>query len=1153
MTTGEPRRVPARPPASSPEQEITAIAARHPSARETIIFAPGMPWDATMFQRPQQLARALARCGALVFYMQPEAAAPLQAKFTELETRLFLCSAPAPAFRDLPAAYVYVLTWNIPRLAYFESPRVIYDYLDDISAFHGDRRRMERDHADYLSKADLVLATSHRLYRQAAALRTDCLLCPNGVDAAHFTLTAPPPPADLLPVLSRRRPIIGYHGALARWVDYTLLRILAQKRPEYEFVLVGTDHDQTLSSSGLLEMPNITWLGPKPYADLPAYVGHFDVGLIPFQVNEITHATSPIKLFEYYAAGKPVIIPPLDEAGRLPEALVAASPAEWLERLEQGLEMAGRPEVRERLRSIGEQNSWEARAASILDRLATVSQVRPRQPWFVRWQARNPLLRLVGQTVKVWRMSGPRGVLKSIYYKIGERFKWLERLPGLRVPRFLDDTYIPEDNSQVTVYTDDPALFPNYWPRRGLAQAQGKPRAAVSLISTTYNEMEHLAGWLESVLAQTCPPDEIVVTDGGSTDGTFEYLAGFAEKSPISLRLFRERGANISRGRNIAIRNARNEIIASSDCGCRLHPTWLENLTAPFQAEPRTQVVAGWYRPIDRRGRDLPHWDWPALSQLDPQTFIPSSRSLAFTREAWKMVGGYPEWLTRTGEDTYFALELKRFCSRWAFAPSAVVDWYGPGAGLVILKAHSWAIGDGETGYKAWEYRRKARRILLGSLAFAFLVLLPGFALTGLLGIPPMSAWGGSLLAAVLLFLAGAALINRVPLYRPLSMLAIRLAQVIGFWTGARRKVQAEQRRLAKTKGVFFILAGVPIDDTGGGARCAQIAQELLRQNYWVVYVNRYPKYESKETGIRIVHPNLHTFEAGKFNWEAFQGRHEGLLAGLPKFALVDFPSADFLPLIQKIHAAGGTVLYEMVDDWNTPLGGDWYSPAVEEQIIRSSDGLVATAPVLQDKLQALSGRTALLLPNAVNSRLFDPQRAYPVPPDLPQAEWTAIYVGALWGDWFDWDLLAAAARRYPQAAVVVVGDYRGQCSDAPPNLHFLGLKPQAALPAYLAHADVALIPWKVNEITQATSPLKLYEYLAMRRPVVAPLLRPLAGIPGVHLAGSREEYLALIERARREPFPAAQVDEFVRANNWQERLSRLLEFALQASAGGAH
>jgi hypothetical protein len=95
---------------------------------------------------------------------------------------------------------------------------------------------------------------------------------------------------------------------------------------------------------------------------------------------------------------------------------------------------------------------------------------------------------------------------------------------------------------------------------------------------------------------------------------------------------------------------------------------------------------------------------------------------------------------------------------------------------------------------------------------------------------------------------------------------------------------------------------------------------------------------------------------------------------------------------------------------------------------------------------------------------------------------------------------------------------------------------------------DVALIPWKVNDVTQATSPLKLYEYLAMHRPVVAPLLNPRAGIPGVHLARDANEYLHLVERVRMEKFPVSEVDAFIRMNNWQERITRLLDHASQIS-----
>ena len=1129
------------------EKEILNTIAKHPEARQTIIFAPSLSWDDKMFQRPQQLARAFARRGALVFYMQPDRSWP--PVFTEIEERLVICRTPADAFRIVPDAFIYVLTWNIPLLAYFDSPRVIYDYLDDLSVFQGDPQRIRRDHGDYLLKADLVLATSDRLYRQAASLRTDSLLCPNGVDTPHFADSANTIPDDLSPILATGRPVIGYHGAMARWLDYELLAALAKQRPDYSFVLIGSDHDQSLHASGILEQPNIHWLGSKPYNELPRYISRFKVGLIPFVVNEITHATSPIKLFEYFAAGKPVIVSPMEESSRSPAVLIAGTPEEWLEKMEQALKLAEDPKFVELLQTIGRENSWESRAESILERLQVIRVTPRRKPWYIRLQPRNPriqqVIRLAGRGLKVLRMSGMRGFLKGIYYKFYDRFARLRQSPLFRLPRALEDTYIPEDNSQVTLYTDDGDLLPDYWPRSGLTQTPAnQPRPRVSLIATTYNEKKQASEWLKSTLQQSVLPDEIVIVDGGSTDGTFELLNSFAEKSAVPLLVISEKGANIARGRNIAIQNARYDVIAVTDCGCRIKDTWLENLMAPFILEPRTQVVSGWYRAVDSQGRELPYKGWPALGEIDPQAFVPSSRSLAFTKDAWRQAGGYPEWLTLTGEDTYFALELKRFCTHWAFVPSAVVDWIGPLSWAEFWKkAYTWSTGNGVIGYNAWLYRLTARRLVMGLLGIAAVYFLLGYAITKLFHLSPIFSWAGSLLGLGVLLFAGLGWLRKITPSEALGSLGLRIMQTWGFWAGAKRKAQVDLRRLAGTKGLFFILAGVPIDDTGGGARCTQIALELLRQNYWVVYAHRYPKWENANSVIRIAHPNLFTYILGEFEWDDFVRRYGLLLNDRQAYALIEFPSPEFLPFVRKIGEKGVKILYDMIDDWDTSLGNWGYSSSIEREMIRISDDLIATAPALKEKLEDIGQRPAVMLPNAVNSRMFNPDRRHQRPADFPEADWTAIYIGALWGDWFDWDLLTAVANRYPKAAVVVVGDYRGQCSNPPQNLHFLGLKPQSALPAYLSHADVALIPWKVNIITQATSPLKLYEYLAMHRPVVAPDLMPIRGIPGVSLASSFREFIDLVEKVRREPLDIDAIDGFVKLNNWQGRVEQMLKF----------
>ena len=135
---------------------------------------------------------------------------------------------------------------------------------------------------------------------------------------------------------------------------------------------------------------------------------------------------------------------------------------------------------------------------------------------------------------------------------------------------------------------------------------------------------------------------------------------------------------------------------------------------------------------------------------------------------------------------------------------------------------------------------------------------------------------------------------------------------------------------------------------------------------------------------------------------------------------------------------------------------------------------------------------------------------------------------------------------------MVLIGDYRGQCPQPPKNLHFLGLKPQASLPAYLAHADVALIPWRVGPITQATDPIKVYEYLAMQLPVLAPRLEPLITIPGVVIAKDSEDFIQLAGSLSKETFDRKSAADFVSRNTWQERVRVLLE-ALEKIPPGKH
>ena len=180
----------------------------------------------------------------------------------------------------------------------------------------------------------------------------------------------------------------------------------------------------------------------------------------------------------------------------------------------------------------------------------------------------------------------------------------------------------------------------------------------ISLIATVLNEGDNIHQLFESIVAQTRPPDEVVVVDGGSGDDTLAIMRGYADELP--LRLFVEAGCNISRGRNRAIAEARGDIIAVTDAGVRLSDAWLERITAPLLADPALNVVGGFFQadPQSAFEAALGATTLPLAPEIAGATFLPSSRSIAFRKSAAEAIGGYPEWLDYC-EDLVFDLRLR--------------------------------------------------------------------------------------------------------------------------------------------------------------------------------------------------------------------------------------------------------------------------------------------------------------------------------------------------------------------------------------------------------------------------------------------------------------------------------------------------------------
>jgi len=246
-----------------------------------------------------------------------------------------------------------------------------------------------------------------------------------------------------------------------------------------------------------------------------------------------------------------------------------------------------------------------------------------------------------------------------------------------------------------------------------------------AIVATVRNEAARIAEFLASLEAQTRKPDAVVVTDGGSTDGTQEALAAFAARTTLPFRWIEVPG-NRSKGRNAAIEASEADLLAMTDASV-LDPTWFEKIIGPLEAGT-ADLVSGWFelRTDTPRERAIGLLTQYSLGQVDPVRFLPSSRSVAFTRDLWARAGRYPEAYSGN-EDTIFDLAMERLGPRKTFVPGAIVRWRPAGSARVVYRQYErYAEGDGQAAIFLTTEARYASYYVayLGGLA---LVLL-GFA-----------------------------------------------------------------------------------------------------------------------------------------------------------------------------------------------------------------------------------------------------------------------------------------------------------------------------------------------------------------------------------------------------------------------------------------
>jgi glycosyltransferase involved in cell wall biosynthesis len=242
----------------------------------------------------------------------------------------------------------------------------VYYCTDEHAAFPGvDGNNIRHAEEDLLRKVTLGFATSQEILKNKKRINPNFYFSPHGVDFDNFAQAQDqtlPIPEDIrhLP-----HPLVGYFGAIDHWIDLGLIEYLARSRPRWSFVFIG---NQAISVANLSLLPNVHFLGKRPFQDLPRYGRAFDATIIPFRIDDLTISVSPIKLKEYLAMGKPVVSTPLpavmDYAAAGGLVRVAGDTESFLQLLERDLRDDSKKLVLARQESV-RSDTWKARAEEV--------------------------------------------------------------------------------------------------------------------------------------------------------------------------------------------------------------------------------------------------------------------------------------------------------------------------------------------------------------------------------------------------------------------------------------------------------------------------------------------------------------------------------------------------------------------------------------------------------------------------------------------------------------------------------------------------------------------------------------------------------------------------------------------------------------------
>ena len=368
---------------------ISTLAEILPKQTYDVIVFPVFDFE-FRFQRPQQIAAEFARRGHRVFWLSPGRHLPLshpksyeaiqlqpglwelhlRGENLEMYTGSLSDEDAAPISAALREVYRdFAITENCVLLQFpfwrriglslrqeFNS-KIIYDCMDDWQNWTAEPRisQWNLDEENNLAReADVLIVTAQELYERQQAFRPDPVLARN---AADFDFFSTPPPNNL--IVDKSKPVIGYFGAIADWFDLELMTRIAELRPQYNFYFIG--HVYALDTARIQSLPNVTFLGEKNYREIPLFLSHFDVCLIPFVLNDLIKGVDPVKMYEYFSQGKPVVATDMPELASLNDLVyIGKNVEDFAAKLDDAVREDD-PDLRRRRIAYAKANTWADR------------------------------------------------------------------------------------------------------------------------------------------------------------------------------------------------------------------------------------------------------------------------------------------------------------------------------------------------------------------------------------------------------------------------------------------------------------------------------------------------------------------------------------------------------------------------------------------------------------------------------------------------------------------------------------------------------------------------------------------------------------------------------------------------------------------------